>query len=474
MALLVPLVRVANLSGLNIYVNPLLQNQGDLIRAVNVVSDPYGAKTKRPGYVTFLGTADGSAVKDLWSWTKEDGSMYVYRASGTQVFSSLEGTGAWTATGNGSIAGTAHVGHAVLGNTMMIGDGVNPTRHTTNGTSFSDTTLAPVSSSFVQYQSRIYAAGTSSTLFKSTTNDATNWNTTGTSDSSSLTIPGEGRIRMIYKLADRVHAAKTSGLIYQHDGISLVDTATELGPSSPYSFDKTEDTGFWLNRLGIFSSNGGRPQLLSNDIQKQIYNDAGNGIAGTTFNTAPGGVHRYDYFLSAGTVTDDFTDAQVSNAILKYDFQKNEFLNFTFANFPTAYHSFKDTNGVQQLIFGDSGGQVYKYGGTAITDNGTTVESTMEYVLHMGNPEEEKEFRYFWAFFNPGASAKIQIAIEDTYIKGEKSWIDLGDARRGVVEYRFPSDVAGRLLFVKVYENSRNARYTFYGFAVDYDNKPRR
>ena len=156
------------------------EQDGALIHSVNMVSFPYGAKTKRTGYSTFLGTPDASTVNSLLDYHQNDGStFYLYRASGSALYYSLQGTGAWTLSGNGTISNGAHFGGAILDNTFIGGDGVGSTRHTTSGTSFTNTTLAPISEFFEQYQNRIYASGTAGDCFYSTTNDATNWNTSG-------------------------------------------------------------------------------------------------------------------------------------------------------------------------------------------------------------------------------------------------------------------------------------------------------
>lgn len=460
-------VRVTNLKGLNTFVNPLDTADGEFTRLVNVDSYPLGAKKKRPGYTTYLGATDGSPVKDLFTWYKEDGStFFVYKTSGTQLMVSPQGTGAWTSCTNGEIAGTAHVGHASLNNVLIIGDGVGSTRHTTDGSTFTNTTLAPVASDFVEFQKRIYAMGTASTEFYSTTNDATNWNLSGTSDSSSIVIPGEGKLLKTFKVADRVFMTKTSGNIFRWDGDNLVDTATMLGPSSPYSYAETEDFAFWLNRLGMFATNGDKPELKSNPVQRQFYNSDQTGIEGTLFPTIPAEIHRYDYFASIGTVTDDFTQEQIADAILKYDYQKNEFSNYKFANFPTAYHSFVNNDGDQQFIFGDSTGQVYTFGGTQTTDNTATIEAVTEGMLHMGQPELEKEWRWMWLFFNPGNQAKVQISVGNTFRKASKRWIDVGDCSRGMTKFRFPAGSRGAFCFFKIYEASRTDRFDFYGFAV--------
>lgn len=465
-----PEIQVTNLLGLNLFVNPLNQQNGELIRSVNMDSFPFGAKTKRPGYGTYLGTPDNSQVNTLFNWTKNDGTTFFnYRVSGTKIYYSAQGTGVWTVAGNGTVASGAHVGYAVLDNTLILGDGVGSTRHTTSGTSFTNTTLAPPGEFFAQYQNRIYIGGTSSTLFYSTTNDATNWNTSGTSDSSSLTIPGAGKLGAIFVSADRLTATKNSGLIYRWNGNTLVDLSTDLGPSSPYSLAGKGGFFFWLNRVGYHGYGGNRPQLLSNSIQPQIYNTSGSAIEGTVFNTAPGAVHKYDYLAAVGNVTDDFTNNTVANCIHKYDYQKNEFLNYSYNKLPTAFLSYKDASGDDQLIFGDSTGQCYTVGNGVKDDNGNPIAAEMEFYWHDGVPHLEKEMRHFWAFFNPGNEARVQIAIENTFNPNSKRWIDLGDCSSGVAAFNFPVGSRGRFLFVRVMESSKNANFSFYGFVVDAD-----
>lgn len=460
-------LRVFNLAGINTFVNPIVRKDTDFTRLVNVDNSPYGAKTKRPGYTTYLGTANGSAVTSLFSWTKDDGTtLFTYRASGDKLYYSIQGTGAWTVAGNGTIVGGNHVGHAILGNTLIIGDGAGSTRHTTNGTTFTDTTLAPIASDFVNYQNRIYAMGTASDEFYSTANDATNWNTSGTSDSSSIRVPGGGKLLKTFKLYDRLFLAKNSGIMYRWDGYNLVDMSTKLGPTSPYSYAQIEDYGLWLNNLGIFNSGGGNPQLISNPIQKQIYNEANTGIVGTTFANAPAVAHQYNYLISCGTVTDNFTNERLDDGIIKYDYLANMFSNYKFANFPTAWHSFKNASGNEQLIFGDATGQCYTVSGTATTDNGVAIESIIEGSYHLDSPELDKEFRWIHAIFKPGSEAKVQVSVGDTLEKASKNWIDIGDCSGGVTSFRFPQPSRGKFLFFKIYESSKSQGFVFYGFSI--------
>ncbi len=453
--------------GINTYVSPLLQD-GGLIHAVNVVSFPFGAKSKRTGYSTFLGTPDTSQVQSLFTLPNignNAGSMNLFRASGSSVYYAAQGTTAWALAGNGTISDGAHFGQAILGNTLIGGDGVGSTRHTTNGTSFTNTTLAPVGEFFEEYQGRIYLGGTASTLFYSTTNDATNWNTSGTSDSNSLQITGAGKMGAVFKTADKIIATKTSGIMNKWDGYSRIDMATTYGPSSPYSIGNAEGYRFLINQYGLFGFGGGNPELLSNAIQRQFYNDRGTGIAGTALSSIPATVHRYDYLASVGTITDDFTSRQISNAIIKYDYQKNEFLNWSFANKPTALLSYRDLSGAQQLIFGDANGQCYTMDGST-TDNGAEIDSEMVYVFSYDTPEFEKKWNFWRGIFNPGCEAKVQVACSNFYDYSRLTWQDLGDCSSGVAEFRFPQGSRSRLLFVRIYESSKNSRFSYYGCQI--------
>lgn len=455
--------------GVNTFVSPL-STDGLLIHSVNMDSTGYGYKTKRVGYSTFLGTPDASQVQSLFAFPNignDSTKVNLFRASGTALYHSIQGTGDWTLSGNGTISAGAHFGVAILDNTLIGGDGLGSTRHSTNGTSFTNTTLAPPAEYFEQYQNRIYAAGTASTLFYSTTNDATNWNTSGTSDSSSLEIPGEGKLGMLLKATDRLITTKSTGLMYRWDGFSLFDMATKYGPSSPYSIADAEDYKFFINQYGHFGFGGVRPQLLSNAVQRQFYNDANTGIAGTVFPQAPAECHKYDYLVSVGTLEDDFTDRPITNAIIKYDYQKNEYLNWSFADKPTSWLSYNDKDGVRQLIFGDATGQCYKMDNTQTTDNGDAIAAEMVFVFHYGAPEYKKKWNYWRGIFNPGCEAKVQIACSDVYSYENLVWKDIGDCSNGFVEYRFPPGSNSSFAFVRIYENSKTSRMVFLGQSID-------
>lgn len=442
-------------------------NDGQIIRAVNVDSSPYGAKDKRNGYASFLGTPDSGSVMSLFSW-RPDGQSFpiLYRASGSLLYYSAQGTGTWTVCGNGTITPGSHVGYVVLNNTLTISQNGGTTRYSTDSASFTDTPGAPAGEFVEEYQGRVYIAGTDSFMNYSVARDPTNWSSTGTNDSSNLYIPGAGRVNKLFKLQNRIYASKEGRNMYRWDGYSLVDTSSNLGPSSPYSYGSVEINGFWLNEKGIFTSGGDQPELISNPIYRFFVNNTGSQITGSAFANAPATVFYYDYLCAVGSMTDDFTYETVPNAIIKYNFQKNEFLNWTFADFPTAMHSYRDLNNVPQMIFGNATGQVFQLG-TQTSDNGKPIESIIELMFDFGNPLAQKEWRILWGLFNPGCGATIEVATSDTFIKENKRWQVVGPAKEGVVYYRFRNGERGRFLYVKITENSRDSGYELYGIGLE-------
>ena len=454
--------KLTNVQGLNLRLSPFQHSQ--LLRAVNITTNQIGAKEKRPGYGTYLGTADGEDVKTLFNWTLNNGTQFWnYRFSGSQLFYSTQGTGDWTVCGNGTFTGS-YVGHAVLNEVLIAGDGAGSTRHTSDGTSFTNTTLAPVSEQFEEYQGRIYAIGTASNLFYSTVGTASDWST----DSSSILIPGAGKNNLLFKASDRLHIGKNSGLMFRWDGYSLVDLSTESNYSSPYSIGNIEGYRIGLNRLGFYGNGGDKPELLSNAIEKQIYNDEGNAIAGTTFDTAPGIFFKHDYLCSVGTISDDFTYGTVSNCIQKYDIQLNEWLNWSFANKPNAFGTYKDESGNLQLIWGDTAGQCYRLAGTALSDNGNPIETVMEGFID-GGSFEEKKWNWIRGVFNPNSRAKVQIALTNSLEHRTLKWQDLVIGNDGVAEMDFPAGARSRFCFWKIYESSTDSRFKFYGWEYSAD-----
>lgn len=495
-----------NLQGINTY-NNFLQSDGIPVHLLNVVGFPNGGYSKRPGYGTAIGTV-GARVNTLFSYapypTSGGTTLFLYAAAGSLLQYSAQGTAAWAVAqgstagdSGGTIANGNHLGYSALNNVLIVGDGAGSTRHTTNGSQFSNTQLAPIAQYISQFHNRIYTSeGTSANLQFSVSNDATNWNTGGTSDSSSFVIPNEGGILSHFVAGDRLNIVKQRGDMFNWDDTTLVDMSTQYGPSSPWGLSHIDDMWFWMNQYGIFNFDGATKNLISNPIQRHFYNRLGNGIGTATWGSAPAVAHIWDYMVAVGTVTDDFTGRTVSNCIERYDFQKNQFTYWSFANAPTAWHSYNDINNKRQLIFGDTQGNIFQLDPTKTSDAGAPIQSEVVLLFTYNAQGEqitqqstepllsamyEQKWNYARLAFNPGDEVNIQWAFSNTFTYQHLKWSeaintnnrtgDFYQVSDGVVEIRFPindnNSPRSRFMFVRIYDNSDNSAWTLYGIQVD-------
>lgn len=499
------MIEYLNPTGINTYQNSL-QIDGQIIHAVNVYNPGMGILAKRPGYGTYLNNPDSGTVNSLFSFGQQNGTtMFTYRASGSQLYYSQGGTTNW-AIAQGSTAGDAggtitngnHVGNAVYNNVMIIGDGAGSTRHTTNGTQFSNTSLAPIGQYYSQFHGRIYITdGASSTITYSSAGSADNWNIALPADSSSFIIGGEGANAKTFVAGDRLIIPKTRGKLFNWDDTTLVDMSSNFGPSSPWGIANIDDTWFWPNQMGEFQFDGANKQLISNAIQNQFYNPLNMGVGTAAMGTAPGVAHLWDYLLAVGTITDSFVGRQIPNAIIKYDFIKNQFHNWSFANPPTAFHSYIDLNNRRQLIFGDSTGQCYQMDQTKTADNGNPIQTDVVFLFTyaaqissfsptsasaISGSTYEKKWNWIRLFFDPGCEINVQFSFSNTLNYQHQKWSEVLNIKPnasgeywqesdGSVEVRFPVSQnnipRSKFLFLRLYDNSDTSQWVFRGSQID-------
>ena len=483
--------------GINTYQNPL-QTDGQLIHGVNIsASEGLGILGKRAGYGTTLGTVSGQ-VNSIFDFQFQNGTqLYVYVAHGSQLHYSAQGTGALTQASPGTINNNAYVGHVTFNGYMAIGDGNTNLWTTSDGINFTQPGSAPVAQYLSVFHDRAYTTdGTSSNTQYSVANDITNWQNSGTSDSSFITTTQQGANTGLFVAADRLMITKNKGNIFSWDDTSQVDLSTIYGPSSPRSIAQIDDYWFYLNQFGIFGFDGATRTVLSNPIQRQFYNRQNTGIGTAALGTAPATAHFWDYLVAVGNITDDFTGRKINNAIIKYDYQKNQFLNWSFANAPTALCSYIDVNGQRQLLFGDASGNLFQLDPTKTSDSGTPISTEMVFLFNYSNQQSafsptsasmvtgsnyEKKWNWLRAIFNPGCEINCQYAFSNTLTYQHLRWSEAINTRMrtgdhwqfsdGVLELRFPIDPnnlpRSRFLFVRYYEDSDNSSWQFFGQQID-------
>lgn len=461
---------IKNFGGINTKVNPLLQPDGSLLTSVNLASDPIGAKTKRGGLEEFLDNPDNSQVNNLFTFSS--GTLnYLYRMSGTICYYyEIGGTAdSWTPVANGTFTGGGRVGHTTLYDTMILGNGLGSTRHTTNGTSFTNTSLAPLAPYWSQLFGRVYAAN-DQTLFWSSANDATNWQTSGTSDSSSIQLPGGGTANGLFSTYNRIIASKSSGIMHRWDSFSREQVPGNLAPTSDSAVADMDDLKLYANRLGIYSFTGNYPKLISRPIEKQFYNQENTGIPGTLFSQLAGGEYQYNYYLSQGSFTDPMTGYSLDRAVAVYDYLNNQYGNYQWPILPTAYGEYIDENGQSWQLIAGTSGQVYRVNPTLASDSGEAIEAYMEGFSVVGKDYKDKKIYRAWVHTNPGCQAKLQISMTNNIYETTRKWFDVGDLSRGVTYVEFPQDMnRGKYLFYRFYESSSDTPWTIYGITFEFD-----
>jgi general stress protein 26 len=145
------------------------------------------------------------------------------------------------------------------------------------------------------------------------------------------------------------------------------------GTEAPYSLAEIDGQIFSYDREGIRIYNGSYPVLSSFYIQDLI-----DGMSNSSANLERrfGLAYKDRYFLNAGNITDE-DGKTISNAMIVYDYLKNMFTIYSFADVMTAGTKVIDKNGDEIVIFGDSSGQCYKMF-TGDVDDDTNIEMKLE------------------------------------------------------------------------------------------------
>lgn len=493
-----------NIQSVNSYNNPL-QYDGQLIHGNNIQFFPYGAISKRGGYYSILDNPDGAQVNALFAFPFQNGTqLFTYRASGSNLYFSTQGTTNWQQASPGTIANGAYVSSAVFNNILAVGDGNTQLWTSTDGTSFSQPASAPIAQYMTIFHNRLYTAdGTSSNVQYSTANDPTNWTNVGTADSSFLVTTSPGANQGLFVAGNMLQMTKSKGDMFTWDDTDLTDVSTVYGPTSPRSLAQIDNYWFYVNVLGIFGDDGVNKEVLSNPVQRMFYNRLGVNVSGVNLvnsGNVLGATFLWDYLAVVGNINDDFTGVKLNNAIIKYDYQKNSFCYWTFADFPTAITSYFDIDNHPNLVFGNASGQVFQYDPGRTSDNGNPIDTEAIFLFTYAaqstgfsqtsaSMQLGSSYRKYWKwlrlFFNPGCEMNIQFSFSDSLSPQHQIWSEVINMKTnakgnywqeadGSLEIRFPrnngnNEPYSRFLFLKIYESSTTSQWSYYGSQIEAD-----
>jgi len=118
------------------------------------------------------------------------------------------------------------------------------------------------------------------------------------------------------------------------------------------------------------------------------------------------------YLLAVDDIT--LGDETIANAVLAYDFKKDNWYVFSLAVAPQVWGTKVDiTTGKKEVFFGDENGKTYKFW-SGNTDDGTAIVTKMRTKpLDNGYPEFFKEYREAYFFTKNGEGVDIQAILDD-------------------------------------------------------------
>lgn len=452
--------------GMHRNVSPLAVLKGEWKKIVNWDISKIGCATKRDGYTYILNTPDASEILTLIPF--EVGSyrkLIMINAAGKLYCADPAVDSTWGSAKLTGLSTSGRWGWTVLhdgsGNPYMIlGNGIEVYK-TTNGTTFSAVSGAPLAKYWASYQERVYAAGVPAdedVLHWCSIGDLTNWSAVAPNDSSSLNIDKHsgGTIQNIRALNDRIVIYKKTRM-KRWDEEYLRTVMSSDGLDAPYSLAEINGMAFSLDRNAIRLYDGNAPQELSSKIEDLIF-----GINFGTTNTPRicGEVFKKKYYLSVGTITDEDGNT-ISNAWIVYDFNKNAFWLYSLAHQATAMTKLMCSDGVQRLYFGGTAGKVWQmFSGD--TDDGTEIEAYLEgHVFYPAGIEtfiEPKEVTVVSKF---GHEMKVQLT--DDY---SDNTITIGEFDKPVTS-NLTSELGKNVLGLVVrVAHASKGKPIFYGFTL--------
>ena len=462
--------------GMHRNVSPFSILKGEWKKIVNWDIDKKGCLTKRRGYEKILDAPDDSEILSLIPFEIDSagkliminstGKLYVANPATDSTWGSPKLTGL-----NTSARWTATVLHDSSGNPVMILGNGYTTYKTSDASTFSTVSGAPLAKYWTSFQERVFGAGVPAdkdVLHWSSIGDATDWSTVSPSDSSSLNIDKHngGTIQQIATINDRVVIWKKDR-IKRYDEEYLRTVRASNGLDAPYSVSEVDGIAFTLDRNAIRMYDGSVPFEISEKIKDLI---EGIDFSSANQERIHGEVFRSKYYLAVGDITDE-DDKTIENAWIIYDYDKNAFWLYSLENKVTALTKLLCSDGVERLYFGSENGQVYQmFSGD--TDDATEIDARMEgHIFYPVSPEIFVQPKEFIVASKYGNEMKVQLV--DDY---SDNVVTIGECSKPITS-NLINKLGNNVLGVRVsIAHSTKGRPTFYGFTLGYEiegyNKP--
>ena len=298
--------------------------------------------------------------------------------------------------------------------------------------------------------SRLYNSGVASsagTISWTSGNDATDINPDdGDGDITSLAT--NGTVIMVFKERSMYRWGGQGGDPNRvvNIGTTSHESVQTVGKGMVYFFGQTSGS------VGIYRTDGGYPQLLSQPIKKWV-----DAIASSNYANVAGCYDSDHYYLSVGDVTVDGTT--YNNCVYCYTISSNAWTVFSY---PTEFKVFASyINGTAATIVGgdDNGNVITVNSGT--TDNGTAIAAECELApLTFGSRGRVKVLNNVMVYSKQFNGLSFLMKVDDSSFKMLDSITATEQLLTG-----FPV-LRGRRFFPKITSSNSQTRWIFDG--VDY------
>jgi hypothetical protein len=418
-------------------------------------------------------TSDGS---NYVQWLGSTSNVY---ANGSLKISTNSGS-TWAATSTTLDAGfivylqtKCRMGHTVLYNKMILGNGGDYSMQY-DGVTFANVTEAPRAKYWLTYKGRVYAFGVDyapSRGFFCKTADLTSW----TNDPDDVTTGNwfdidndyNGDVTGAEVIDDRIIVHKQYGsyrLVPDEFGrvSEILPIPTMQTAASHYAISKLRGVSLYPSRNGVYGHQGVTPTLISKPIE-----DLYQGIVQTKIKDLCSGTWRDHYYLSAmGSVTEGArlgggVSRVFTNAVFVYNSLLNEWYLYSLGHQPTAFGTWLDSSDIENMYFGDSLGNTFKFG-TGTLDGTLPIHAEFEFwPINLGIPDRLKDFDRIGFITDKGMESELLYNFDGD------DFSSLGSLSESC-NNRLLSDVGGgrRNIAFKVVDSSKVTGSVVYGVSI--------
>lgn len=453
--------QVFGFSGIKTHVSPFFTEQGELSFTKNLTSKKVGTLEKTGDYQ--IKNAQITASQDIL------GGIDFLRASGTHTHvvacngSSnadiyISSGGSWGAQSQSLTKGSkVRFTYSPSLDTLFAANYDDDTR-SYNGSSWSTSTNvtdAPKAKVAQSFGDRIYLlncniSGTAypTRAYRSSTVDSTlTWDTTNEWLNFYDVIVGAGKLgdNMFVGCENSVHVLNLADKKYQIGRMGLV---------SHESIVEYDGYIFFASYDGFYATNGGTPQKISGHVQ-EIWNNI------TFANYAKIAAAQLNDFIYVhiGDITYPET---VSNCVLQYDIDQNDWNILSLADTPKQMHTYVGSSG-KKLFFGNDDGEIFQLFSSE-TQNTADFSSVLETNWLYGSGEHMvDDYCELWLYGDRFAAISAYVKVDDE----DSNWIPLGEFKGSTDVLKFKQ--RGYRTKFRLQETGKGDLYELYGLEYGYN-----